>query len=158
MTTPKAVGLITAEKHTEILLRNYKKFFSEPLCPEVDELSDADALARLWSADFVVVSHGIEADPVFNFANQAALNLFEMDFSEFTQLPSRLSAEPVSQTERNALLSEVSKYGCIHHYTGVRISSTGKRFAIENARVWNLYDENSEYYGQAAMFKSWTYL
>ncbi|MGL1933234.1 MAG: MEKHLA domain-containing protein [Desulfotalea sp.] len=153
MKTPKTVGYKKAEKHVEIILKSYDKFFAEPIVSNTNDPSNA--LEELWSADFVVVSHGIETDPIFNFGNRAALSLFELDFSEFTQLPSRKSAGKVSQTERNELLAEVSKSGCIKNYTGVRVSSTGKRFFIENAKVWNLYDENSEYYGQAAMFKSW---
>ena len=150
---PEVIGSKSVEEHVGILLDNYEKFFSESLIANT-----SDALEELWSADFVVVSHGVASDPLFNFGNQTALNLFELSFSQFTELPSRTSAELISQAERDKLLAEVTKHGCMKHYTGVRISSTGKRFFIEDARVWNLYDENSEYYGQAAMFKSWKYL
>lgn len=153
MNTPTTIGLKRAEEHVEILLKNYEKFFSESLVSTIED--PFKALKELWNAEFVVVSHGIETDPIFNFGNRAALNLFELSFAEFTQLPSRKSAEKISQIERSELLAEVTKRGCITNYTGVRISSTGNRFFIENAKVWNLYDENSAYYGQAAMFKSW---
>lgn len=153
MKTPKTVGLKNAEEHIGILLKSYENFFAESLVSNVDD--PASALEELWSADFVVVSHGIGTDPIFNFGNKTALTLFELGFIEFTKLPSRKSAEQISQTDRNELLAEVTKNGCINNYTGVRVSSTGKRFFIKNAKVWNLYDENSDYYGQAAMFKSW---
>lgn len=39
------------------------------------------------------MSHGLEVDPVFNYANQCALDLFEMTWEDFIKLPSRLSAE-----------------------------------------------------------------
>ncbi len=152
MKAPETVGFKKAEEHVEILLKNYEKYFSESII-SVDDPSNA--LKKLWNADFVIVSHGIEPDPIFNFGNKTALSLFELDFFEFTQLPSRKSAEKISQIERDELLAEVTKSGCIKNYTGVRISSTGKRFFIENAKVWNLYDETSAYYGQAAMFRSW---
>ena len=153
MKAPKNIGFVSAEKHADILMENYKKYFSEELvCNTGDGFNRFESL---WGADFVIVSHGIEEDPVFNFGNLTALNLFELDFSEFTSMPSRKSAQTPSQDDRNKLLAEVTKYGCINHYKGVRVSSMGKRFFIENAKVWNLYDENSAYYGQAAMFKSW---
>ncbi|MFQ5582558.1 MAG: MEKHLA domain-containing protein [Mariprofundaceae bacterium] len=119
------------------------------------DLDDEQAAIAVHDAPFAIVSHGTEADPVFNYANRTALQLFEMDWDECTSTPSRLSAEPVSREERAGLLAEVSKNGFIDNYTGVRISKTGKRFLIENATVWNLLDENGAYCGQAAMFSDW---
>lgn len=150
------IGLKSEPEHIDILLNSFKLSFKESLALHIDGFSNlADSLRH---ANFVVVSHGIEADPIFNYANQKGLELFELSFSQFSQLPSRKSAGEVSQEERNKLLAQVTQFGCIDNYTGIRISSTGKRFFIENAKVWNLYDENSVYYGQAAMFKSWKYL
>lgn len=139
--------------HLQRLVNSYEKLFAEPLISAGSKLADS-----LWQADFVLLSHGTEADPVFNFANQMALELFEMSFQDITSLPSRKSAEPVSQEERNRLLAEVIAHGCINDYTGVRISATGRRFYIENARVWNISDAAGEYAGQAAMFRHWRYL
>ena len=153
MKIPKNIGCKRTEEHVKILLKSYEKFFAESIVSKSNDPSDT--LKELWNADFVVVSHGTETDPIFNFGNKTALRLFELDFVAFSQLPSRKSAEQISQTERNKLMAEVTKNGCITNYTGVRVSSTGRRFFIENAKVWNLYDENSAYYGQAAMFKSW---
>ncbi|OYV22270.1 MAG: hypothetical protein CG442_1368, partial [Methylococcaceae bacterium NSO1] len=53
---------------------------------------------------------------------------------------------------------EVTEKGYIDHYQGVRISSTGKRFLIKNAVVWNLIDKNQGIKGQAAWFDQWAYL
>jgi hypothetical protein len=102
-----------------------------------------------------VLSHGTQADPTFNYGNKTALELFEMDWDSFTSLPSRLSAEPLVQEERDRLLARVRQYGYIDDYTGVRISSSGKRFMIRNATVWNLLDEIGQPYGQAALLKEW---
>jgi hypothetical protein len=84
--------------------------------------------------------------------------LFELSWEDFVHLPSRLSAEPVNQAERDRLLAEVTEKGYIDHYEGVRISSTGKRFLIKNAVVWNLMDKNQCHKGQAAWFDHWEYL
>jgi hypothetical protein len=106
----------------------------------------------------VLVSHDTASDPVFNYANLKALELFELNWEEFICLPSRLSAEPVNQAERERLLAEVTDIGYINHYEGVRISSTGKRFLIRNAVVWNLVDNKQLYKGQAACFAHWVFL
>ena len=91
-----------------------------------------------------------------NYGNPAALALFELDWHAFTQLPSRYSAEALNREERAQMLEKVSRQGYVDDYQGVRVSSTGKRFHIENAYVWNLCDSSGIYQGQAAMFDQWT--
>ena len=112
----------------------------------------------LFEAPFAVVSHNTDVDPVFNYANTTAMELFEMDWAAVTALPSRLSAEAISQDERARLLNRVTEHGFIDDYSGVRISSSGKRFRIDNATVWNLIDKDGSYAGQAAMFSNWLFV
>jgi hypothetical protein len=69
-----------------------------------------------------------------------------------------MTAEPVHQAERTRLLASVSCQGFIHEYRGVRITNSGRRFAIEQATVWNLLNERSELCGQAATFSRWQFL
>jgi hypothetical protein len=121
-------------------------------------LPDTDRYRALFEAPLCVVSHNTEADPVFNYANKVALDLFEMKWGDFITLPSRLSAEPHTREERENLLARVRKYGFIEDYTGVRVSSSGKRFLVENSIVWNLIDENGTYRGQAAILYKWSIL
>ena len=105
-----------------------------------------------------MVTHNTAADPIFNYANQKALELFEFDWQGFTRLPSKYSAEAVNQSERERLLALVTKNGYIDDYEGIRLSNTGKRFIIKNAVVWNLVDKHQVYQGQAACFNQWRYL
>ena len=119
-------------------------------------LSGKDRYRALFEAPFCVVSHNTEADPVFNYGNKVALELFEMKWAEFTKLPSRLSAEPQIREEREKLLAHVRKYGFIEDYKGVRVSSSGKRFLVEDSIVWNMIDENGTYRGQAAVLYKWS--
>jgi hypothetical protein len=112
---------------------------------------DDPALA-LWTAPRVIVAHGLEVDPIFFFGNRAALHQFEMNFEQFTAMPSRLSAELMLRGERQALLDRVSRNGFIDDVSGIRISATGRRFRIEQATVWNLIDEHGSVHGQAATF------
>ena len=139
--------------HGEMLVNSYQQLTGKVF--PIAAKSSEQLINDLWKAPFALVSHGTEQDPVFNFGNQTALELFEMDFTDFIQLPSRKSAEPVCQKERDRLLAQASEFGFIDHYSGVRISSTGTRFLIKNAVVWNLTKSDGEYYGQAAMFPDW---
>lgn len=109
----------------------------------------------LFVAPLVVVAHGTQADPILSYGNRAALELWEMDLATFLQTPSRLTAEPMHRDERARLLERTSRNGFVDDYRGIRISSTGRRFLIESAIVWNLLDPGGRYAGQAATFSEW---
>ncbi len=110
----------------------------------------------LFTAPVVVVSHGTEADPILNYGNQAALDLWEMTWERLIGMPSRHTAEPVDRQERARMLRLVEQQGYYDRYRGVRISSTGRRFLVEGATVWNVIDEQNRRIGQAATFSQWT--
>jgi hypothetical protein len=120
--------------------------------------SDSDSISReIFFAPYAVMSHGTEEDPVFNYANQCALDLFEITWENFIKLPSKYSAEADSQGERERILQQVAENGYADDYSGVRISNKGRRFKIKNATVWNVIDQR-RCYGQAALIRNWTYL
>jgi hypothetical protein len=112
----------------------------------------------LFTAPFIVVSHGTETDPILNYGNQVALDLWEMTWEQLIEMPSRHTAEPVNQQERARMLQLVGQHGYYDRYRGVRISSTGRRFLVEEALVWNVIDELGRCIGQAATFLHWTRL
>lgn len=143
-------------EHVHCLLDSYYQLLGRPLL--ADSGNREQQAKQLFYAPFAIVSHGTESDPIFNYANLKALELFEYSWQEFTQLPSRLSAEPVNREQRAQLLDQVSKKGFIDHYQGVRISKTGRRFIIKNAVVWNLTLKDQVIRGQAAFFDQWQFL
>lgn len=142
-------------RQTEILLKSYFHWFKKELVPS---LNSRQATIEIFEAPFVVVSHGIEADPLFNYGNRAALRLWEMSWEEFTKLSSKHSVESRGREERERLLQEVKEKGYSERYEGIRISKSGKRFHIHEAAIWNLIDEKQNYRGQAATFSKWTFL
>jgi MEKHLA domain len=117
---------------------------------------------RLFYAPFALLSHGLEADPILNYGNQTALNLWQTSWAQLTTTPSRQTAEPQAQSVRGELLAQALAKGFIQNYQGIRISSKGNRFAIANVTIWNLIDYRPEYsgqkLGQAAMFTDWQML
>ena len=141
--------------HAECLVRSLKHFAGRELFAGLT----GEALARaLADAPFVVVSHGTQPDPVLNYGNCAALELWEMDWEEFTRTPSRLTAESPERSERARLLATVTQNGFIDDYSGIRISKSGRRFRIFQATVWNVITEIGQPCGQAAMFDRWEFL
>lgn len=142
--------------HSTLLANSFTQVTGQRLLEQ--DLTGASLADALYQAPFVLLSHGTQPDPVFNYANLAAQRLWEMDWKTFTSLPSRFSAEPVAMAERQALMEEARRKGYISDYTGVRISSAGRRFMIQNAVLWNVYNEQGTYRGQAALFKEWAFL
>jgi hypothetical protein len=113
---------------------------------------------RLFNSAFIVVSHSSESDPILNYGNQAALNLWTMDWQQFTQTPSRLTAEIPNREERARMLKQARTQGYISDYRGIRISSTGQRFLVEQAIIWNIHKPDGMAIGQGATFSRWKYL
>ncbi len=143
------------QSHVALLLDSYQRLLQRDLLQAEDRW---DWGRQIFSADFVLLSHNTDPDPLFNYANRVALQLFEFSWEELIGLPSRLSAEPVNQLERERLLAKVTAQGFIDDYAGVRISKTGRRFQIQGAVVWSVHDEAGVFRGQAAWFKDWVWL
>ena len=111
---------------TQILLTSYRRFVGVDLLAR--DGSDQDQSRALFEAPFVVVSHGTQTDPVLNFGNQAALDLWELKLETLLKTPSRMTAEPAHRDERARLLERTSRDGFVDDYRGIRIASTGRRF------------------------------
>jgi hypothetical protein len=136
------------QQHAINLCYSYQQLLNKPL---IQMSHEGTLINQLFNAPFALLSHGLEGDPIFNFGNQTALSLFEYNWDAFTQLPSRLSAKPIDQVERQRLLDAVSQHGYIDNYAGIRIAASGREFLIENAVVWNVIYKNGSYCGQAAV-------
>jgi hypothetical protein len=142
-------------RHSQRLLHSYQHWTGTSVL-NVSGTSEEIAQA-LFEAPFVLVSHGIQADPIFNYGNRKALQLWELSWEEFTKMPSRKSAEKIVQEERDRLLAEAASKG-FSNFSGVRITSTGKRFQIEDGILWNLIDEQNQRCGQASVFSKYKFI
>ncbi len=140
--------------HAQLLNASFQQFFDEPLLD-----STVEQLAKqLFYAPFAVLSHNTKADPIFNYANQKALSLFELNWQQLINLPSRQSAETINQAARDELMAKVTTEGFVKDYQGIRVSSQGRRFQINEGIIWNLHDKQGTYWGQAACFSNWVFL
>ena len=155
MTSPPWMNATIVE-WTQQLLDSHRHWIGREL---IERQGDREFQTRaLFHSSMVVVSHGTEADPLLNYGNQAALDLWELTWEQLLKMPSRLTAEPVNRTEREWLLEQARRRGFIDTYRGVRISGTGRRFLVENALIWNVLDARQQPIGQAATFSQWTRL
>ena len=139
---------------SQLLLDSYRHWIGKDL---IERTPNAKQQARLlFEASFVVVSHGAEPDPILNYGNQTALDLWELSWDQFIKTPSRLTAEPDDRAERGSMLERAKLNGYFDGYQGVRISSTGRRFLVEQALIWNVIDPAGSPIGQAATFSQWS--
>lgn len=143
------------EDAARLILANYRRLFGSDLAGIANDKPGA-----LFDAPCVVLSAlgTFGSDHAFNYANRAALELFEYSWEELAGQPSSASAEPVHREERRRLLDEVGRHGFIENYSGIRISKNGRRFRIKAATVFNLLDDEGRHLGQAATFSDYEYL
>ena len=139
---------VTWQAWSQVLLDSYAKLLGSELLPR--EGSIVAQSQALFEAPVVVVSHGAERDPLLNYGNRRALELWEMDVETLVGTPSRLTAEPLHRNERAELLARTTAAGYVSDYRGIRISRTGRRFRIKNAVVWNLANAAGDYVGLGA--------
>ncbi len=136
------------------LLNSYRHWTGSEL---IERIGGTRHQARtLFKAPFVVVSHGVEIDPILNYGNQTALDLWELSWDQLLRTPSRLTAEPHDRPERERLLEQARVNGYFAGYRGIRVSSTGSRFLVEQAVIWTVIDSTGRWIGQAASFSHWS--
>ena len=121
-------------------------------------LSLEEQAKQAFNSDYVLLAHNASNEPIFNYANQTALRLFEMSWEEFTNMSSKYSAESDERGKREKFLADVTEKGYSKNYSGIRISKTGRRFEIKNVILWNVYDSENNRIGQAAVFDEYDYL
>jgi hypothetical protein len=118
---------------------------------------------ELFATGTVVLAHdGAPLDqgegPRLIYANRAALRLWRRDWAAMVGLPSSRTAEPEQRASRQQALASAQLQQAITNYSGIRIDSAGRRFAIAAARIWTLRDTGGQPCGQAAAFSSWWWL
>lgn len=141
--------------HIERLLASYTHWTGKLLLNVFKDGNDARAL---YEAPFLLLSHGLERDPIFNYGNRFAQSMYGVTWAQLISMPSRQSAEPITQSERDRLLARVRHSGYVDDYSGVRIARNGQRFFIRDVLVWNVVDQDGQYCGQAAFVERWEML
>jgi len=152
---------LTAEKQglAGVLLQSHQRAFSRPLIADTQSgRSRRLQCQELFACGFPVLAHGTEKDPKLTYANAAALQLWESNWDGLIGMPSRLTAPDSERAERSSALGQVQHLDAVRNYRGIRISRKGRRFMINKARIWTLWDAEERVCGQAACFSDWWWL
>ena len=146
------------------LIGSYREGFGQPLITGLPGDASGEQWAQaLHAAPLAVLAHdGSPLDrgdgPRLIYANRAALTLWDRSWAEMVGMPSQLTAEPAERSSRQNALSAAQKQTVSSGYRGIRINRHGRRFQINNARLWTLLGPTGESLGQAACFSSWWWL
>lgn len=141
------------------LLDSHQRAFGTPLLAGLGPSSPPRLAAQeVFVADQVVLAHDGAEDPRLIYANAMALRLWRRRWPEMVGLPSRLTAEPGERRARAAALASARRGEALRGYGGIRVDSEGRRFRIEDARLWTLRDGQGRDQGQAATFANWWWL
>ena len=149
---------LTAEKQglAAVLLQSHQRAFSRPLIASAQQDQSKRLLCQnLFACGFPVLAHGREQDPKLSYANAAALQLWASHWDELIGMPSRLTAPDSERAERSSTLGQAKRLDAVQNYRGIRISRKGRRFMINKARIWTLWDAEEQVCGQAACFSDW---
>ncbi len=113
---------------------------------------------ELFIMNAPVLAHDISNDPLFIYANSAALNLWKLSWSEMIGMPSRLSA-PADQVEDRLLhIKKAFTEDFLQLNGTVRVDRLGRKFFIKNVRIWTIFNNQGSVSGQAATFSSWWFI
>ncbi|TVU59214.1 MEKHLA domain-containing protein [Vibrio atlanticus] len=152
MSPMQSLSKLDYVKQVKIISHNYNRIFGKQLYRENN--SDLEIFYEVWNSHFAIVSHGTEINPLFNFANKKALEIFELNYLDFIGLPSIQTADALAAEDRIMLLNDVNRHGFVKNYSGIRVSAKGKKFQICDAVIFNLFDFEYNYHGQAAIIPS----
>ena len=143
----------------ELLLQSHQRAFSRPLIAAAQPGHAKRLLCQnLFACGFPVLAHGTEQDPKLSYANAAALQLWDSRWDELIGMPSRLTAPDSERAERSSALGQAKRLDAVQNYRGIRISRKGRRFMINKARIWTLWNAEEQVCGQAACFSDWWWL
>src|SRR6476659_4618299 len=89
-------------KHCKLIEKNYKFWTGKELFE--GRLNELELSEKMYNAPFVILSHGIQADPIYNYVNLKAQQLWEYTWDEMIKLPSRRSAGTNETAQRLELI------------------------------------------------------
>lgn len=105
---------------------------------------------------YAVLSHGNQADPIYNYFNKGAFLAFEFPEETVYQMQSRYSApDGKVRSERDGLIQTIVEQDGLKILTNaIRRKGNGELFLIPNVILWNVYDDEGNRVGQTAIFDS----
>jgi hypothetical protein len=144
------------DNHLRLLSESLKKSSGTDMFQWINDRSPDTPLTTASQVDtntrFGVLSHGTQPDPIYNYGNQASLELFEYALGDLCQTPSRFSTVPELMEDRSKLIQEIETKGFGYIDDAARVSAEGTLFLISKILVWTVFDDSNSRIGLAAIY------
>lgn len=147
-------------EHIAILDDNLKRHSKRGLLDrmELEEEDDWEDTVHM-STRYALLSHGGKNGmdgPIHNYVNFGGCSAFQIGRADFLRVPAARVADPGMDQETWSMILQRLKSdpeNVVENYQGYRSTLTDRRrFYIQDAVVWNCFDADGEYYGQAMLF------
>lgn len=131
-----------------LINKSYKESFNDTLVPFLDA---HDLVLKLHHAPYPLFAYDGNDSPKYTYMNLAAQRLFKVTQEEVEHLSvTETTAETLRKNLLNFILEVKSKKRYVS-YSGLRITTTGEQFRLENAYLWAIYNNQKQYIGQGCM-------
>ncbi|KAA6424741.1 MAG: hypothetical protein FRX49_05408 [Trebouxia sp. A1-2] len=150
--------------HNLMMVESYKRKVGKPI---MDDAEIHEITKLLWEAPYGVISHDIEEDPdnpKYDYANKAALDLFQATWDELIGQPSSCTTEDVNQAsasqniaDRQKLLKQTQDEGTAAVHSYWRKGLKGRPVCISNGLLWNIEAPSGALIGQAIAIHEWEF-
>ncbi len=138
------------------ILKSHQVAFKRPLFAHHNyQIPNRTISQELFALSQPVIAHDSSQDPLLNYINATALQIWHRRWKEMIDMPSKLTAPIEEQKHRAIALSQAQNKSSVEGYRGVRINSRQQKFQINNARIWTIWNDEGTACGQAATFTSW---
>ncbi|CAB9507466.1 MEKHLA domain-containing protein [Seminavis robusta] len=118
--------------------------------PAIENITTAEQLDQ--NKRFGILSHGIQEDPIYNYGNAAALELFDNTIEDLCQTPSRYSTVESLMDDREQLIQSINTFGHGTIRDATRRTTKEKLFVIATIWIWHVFDDNGTRIGLAALY------
>lgn len=145
--------------HNLLMVESYKRKVGRPI---MDDAEIHEIAKLIWEAPYGVVSHDIESDPAnpkYDYANKAALELFQASWEELIGQPSSCTIEDMNQNieDRQKLLKRAQEDGSASVHSLWRKGLQGRPVCISNGLLWNIEAPSGSLIGQAIAIHEWEF-
>lgn len=112
----------------------------------------------LYEAPFALLFHNnfVVDEPVLMYANKAAQDLFQTAWESMIGTPSKNTASPEEQAQRQKLIDECAEKGFAEIRGAPRVGAKGRKLDLTEAVVFNIEGPDGNKVGQATVIDRWT--
>jgi hypothetical protein len=132
------VGIPDVPHHLKILDDSLRRLTKKGLAERMGIVRSESIYSDIHLNDrFVVISHGTEKDPIYNYGNSACLAAFARTWDELCKIPSADSVvrRSVDENLRVELMLRVTRDGYVEGASGIRVTGDGRFLRLVDAVV-----------------------